>query len=95
MKFILLGNLHEGWAGKQSERVKRAKTKLKELGITLETVYYTQGRYDFVDTVEAPDAEAVLAFSLWYANSGLGRIETLPAFDMAAFQRVARKALRK
>jgi uncharacterized protein with GYD domain len=95
MKFILLGQLNEGWAGKQAERVKRAKAKLEQLGITLESVHYTQGRYDFVDMVEAPDAEAVLAFSLWYANSGLGRIETLPAFDAAAFQRVARKALRK
>jgi len=37
----------------------------------------------------------VLAFSLWYVNTGLGRIETLPAFDMAAFQRVARKSLKK
>ncbi len=41
------------------------------------------------------ESGAMLAFSLWYANSGLGRIETLPAFDMPAFQRVARKALKK
>jgi uncharacterized protein with GYD domain len=95
MKFILLGTLSEGWAGKQAERVNKARDKLKQLGIALDSVYYTQGRYDFIDTVEAVDAEAVLAFSLWYANAGLGRIETLPAFDMTAFQRVARRALKK
>src|SRR3546814_20287110 len=63
MRFVLLGNLSADWATRQSERTSSAKKKLKELGMTLESVNYTQGAYDFVDIVEAHDAEAMLAFS--------------------------------
>ncbi|MGH8613571.1 MAG: hypothetical protein ACREYF_16530 [Gammaproteobacteria bacterium] len=44
MKYILLGTISEQWAAKHAERVTRAKAKLQELKITLESVYYTQVR---------------------------------------------------
>src|SRR3546814_8804180 len=95
MRFVLLGNLSADWATRQSERTSSAKKKLKELGMTLESVNYTQGAYDFVDIVEAPDAEAMLAFSVWYAKQGFGRICTMPAFDEAALEAAAdRKSTR-
>jgi len=83
MKYVMLGSLSREWLGKQRDRTKGARKKLDELGITLETLYYTQGEYDFVDVVEAPDAEAMLAFSVWYASQGYGRIVTMPAFTEA------------
>lgn len=90
MKYVLLGHLGEGWVSQHDKRVKAARAKLKELGIKLESVYYTQGGYDFVDVVDTSSPEALLAFSVWYADSGYGRIESLPAFDNAAM----RKALK-
>lgn len=80
MRFVLLGKLGEKWIARHDERVQRVFAKFDELGITLEHVWYTQGSIDFVDVLEAPDAEAVLAFSIWYTGQGMGRVETLPAF---------------
>lgn len=92
MKYVLLGTLGGSWAGKQTQRTTHARDKLKELGIKLESILYTQGPYDFVDVIEAPDAEAALAFSVWYARQGFGRITTMPAFDDATMKKAAKRA---
>ena len=94
MRYVLLGTLGPDWASQQDRRIKKAKDKLAELGIKLESVYYTQGQYDFVDVVDAPTPEAMLAFSVWYATQGLGRLQTMPAFDMNGFVAATRKALK-
>ncbi len=91
MKYIMLGTISEQWVSKHADRTTRAKAKLQELGITLESVYYTQGAFDFVDTVDAPDPEAALAFSVWYAKEGYGRIQTLSAFDSETMERATKK----
>ena len=88
MRYILLGTLSTEWAAKHGQRVarfpdklqvrgNRAKAKLEELGITLEKVYYTQGQFDFVDVVDAPEPDALLTFSLWYVTQGYGRIQSI------------------
>jgi len=86
MKYVLLGTLSPEWAGKQSERTSKARAKLEKLGIKIESIQYTQGPYDFVDVVDAPNAEAMLAFSVWYASQGLGKIQSMPAFDAKSFE---------
>ena len=92
MKYIFLGTIDSNWLGKQAERYMKASAKLKQLGIKLESVHYTQGQYDFVDVVNAPGPEAILAFSIWYSKKGFGRIQTLPAFgDQAMRQAIRRK----
>jgi uncharacterized protein with GYD domain len=92
MRYVLLGNLQSAWAGKHRERVNKAEAKLKELGIRLESICYTQGPYDFVDLVDAPNAEAMLSFSVWYASQGMGHIQSLPAFDPIAFESAVKRA---
>jgi uncharacterized protein with GYD domain len=92
MKYVLVGTLDRAWIGRQRERVDTAQAKLKELGIKLEAVYYTQGPFDFVDVVEAPGAEAMLSFSVWYADQGMGRIQTMPAFDARTFEGAVKQA---
>ena len=92
MKYVLLGTLSVDWAGKQAERTAKARAKLDSLGIKLESIHYTQGPYDFVDVVDAPNAEAMLAFSVWYASQGLGRIQSMPAFDTPTFEGAVQKA---
>ena len=86
MRYVLLGSLSADWASRQTQRTKGAKAMLKKLKIKLESVNYTQGAYDFVDTVDAPNAEAMLAFSIWYAKKGYGRITSMPAFDEKALE---------
>jgi uncharacterized protein with GYD domain len=92
MKYVLLGNLSPEWASKQSDRVKKAKAKLEKLGIKIQSVHYTQGHYDFVDVVDAPNPEVMLAFAVWYATQGLGRIQTMPAFDAKSFETAIKDA---
>ncbi len=92
MKYVLLGRLDAEWAGKQKERVKKAQAKLKELGISVQAIHYTQGAFDFVDLVDAPNPEAMLSFSVWYAAQGFGRIESLPAFDAQTFEAAVQRA---
>lgn len=92
MKYVLLGTLGPKWAGRHAERTDQAKAKLKELEIKLEGVYYTQGEVDFVDIVDAPSAEAMLAFSIWYVKQDYGRFRSLPAFDDAAMRAALAKA---
>ena len=92
MKYVLLGNLSPEWARKQSERIGKAEAKLEKLGIKIESIHYTQGTYDFIDIVDAPGPEAMLAFSIWYASQGLGRIQTMPAFDPKSFEAAIKDA---
>jgi len=92
MKYVLLGNLSAEWASKQSDRVGKAKAKLDKLGIKIESIHYTQGYYDFVDIIDAPNPEAVLAFSVWYSTQGLGRIQSMPAFDAKSFEAAIKNA---
>jgi len=92
MKYVLLGTLDPEWASKQSDRVKKAKAKLEQLGIKLESVHYTQGKYDFVDVVDAPNPDAMLSFSIWYVAQGMGRIHSMPAFDAADFEAAVKAA---
>jgi uncharacterized protein with GYD domain len=92
MKFVLLRALSSDWASKQAERITKARAMLEKLGIKLESIHYTQGEYDFVDIVDAPNPEAMLAFSVWYATQGFGRIHSLPAFDPQGFENAVRKA---
>ena len=81
MKYVLMGRLGSQWAARQEERLSSAKEKLDQLGIKLEAVYYTQGRYDFVDIVESPTPEALMNFTIWYVTKGFGRIQSMPAFE--------------
>lgn len=91
MKYVLLGNLSPEWASK-SERTGKAKAKLDKLGIKIESIHYTQGYYDFVDIVDAPNPEAILAFSVWYSTQGLGRVQSMPAFDSKSFEAATKDA---
>lgn len=91
MKYVMLGTLGAGSMKKQESRTSNARAKLRELGMKLESVYYTQGQYDFVDVVEAPGPEAMLAFSVWYGQQGYGKLTTCPAFD----ERTMVKALKQ
>ncbi len=44
MKYVFLGKLSTEWAAKHGQRIESATAKLKELGITLDAIYYTQGQ---------------------------------------------------
>ncbi len=83
MKYVIIGKIGPRWGDDPEKRVAAVHEKLDALNITLETVYYTQGAYDFMEVVEAaPDA--MLALSLWYKTKGYGELTSMPAFSMDA-----------
>jgi uncharacterized protein with GYD domain len=42
--------------------------------------------------VDAPKPEAMLAFSVWYSTQGLGRVQSMPAFDAKTFEAAIKDA---
>ena len=70
---------------KRSEDVQRLAERL---GARMPTLYWTQGRYDLVGIVEAPDEETANAFALAVGMGGNVRTETLRAFSAAEMQRI-------
>ena len=95
MKYVLLGSISPSWIGKQAERYKKSNEKLKQLGIKQVSVLYTQGQYDFVETIEAPGPESVLGFTIWYSKKGFGNIQTLPAFGDQEIRKIIKKDNKK
>ena len=91
MKYVLLGSISPSWIGKQTERLKKSNKKLKQLGIKQDSVLYTQGQYDFVETIDAPGPESVLSFTIWYSKIGFSSIQTLPAFGDETIRQIIRK----
>lgn len=63
------------------QRAQAFRNDLERRGGKLLSIYWTQGNYDIVTTITAPDDETAMASLL--AVSGLGnvRTETLRAFD--------------
>jgi uncharacterized protein with GYD domain len=91
MKFVLIGTHAPEWIARNEERGRRALDTTRKLGITVDVSYYTQGAYDFVTIIDAPDAETASAFSLWYARQGFGRVQTMRAYAAAEMQAIEAK----
>ena len=91
MKYVLLGSISPSWLGKQAERLTKSNEKLKELGIKQVSVLYTQGQYDFIETIEASRPSSVLGFTIWYAKKVFGTIQTLPAFEDKEIRKIIKK----
>jgi uncharacterized protein with GYD domain len=81
MRYILLGSLDPEWADRQRERVQATRSKAKELGVEIEWIFYTQGRFDFIAMIQASDVYVVQALTMWYLRHRFGRIEAMPALD--------------
>ena len=71
-----------------TRRAEQARQAIEQMGGRLETIYWTQGRYDLVAVVEAPDDETATAALLRIAGQGAVRTETLRAFDAEEMGRI-------
>ena len=91
MKYVLLGSISPSWRSKQAERLTKSNEKLKKLGIKQESVLYTQGQYDYIETIEAPGPSSVLGFTIWYSKKGFGTIQTVPALEDKEIRKIIKK----
>jgi uncharacterized protein with GYD domain len=63
------------------QRAAAFRSDLERRGVKLLGIYWTQGRYDTVSIIEAPDAQTAMAAVLAIGSLGNVRTETLPAFS--------------
>ena len=92
--FVVLGNFTEQGVKSLPELRKMVNANLergKKLGVKAHGWYVTQGRYDFVVVVEAPDAETMLAQAVGVGGTGNMRTETLRAYSIDEAEQVFKK----
>jgi uncharacterized protein with GYD domain len=64
---------------------------IAQMGGRLETLLWTQGRFDLVGIMDAPDEETAAAVGLRLGMKGAVRTETLRAFDAEEIGRILTK----
>jgi uncharacterized protein with GYD domain len=66
-------------------RIKQVNHEIESLGATVTAQWATLGEYDFVNVVDAPDAETIARVSLELGSRGTSRYETLTAIPIDKF----------
>jgi uncharacterized protein with GYD domain len=93
--YVVLANwTDQGIAGfnRSDERVFAHDAEIrKHVGVELKEIYWTQGQYDLVCVMEAPDDESIAAAMLGVAALGNSRTTTLRAFNREEFERIRAK----
>ena len=74
---------------------KRRRVKVKRLtqGVTVKDIFWTQGRYDIVTIVEAPDEASAMSLNLSLGALGNVRTESLRSFSAADMATVVGKMI--
>ena len=73
-------------------RIKEVNQEVESQGARIIAQYATLGRYDFINVIEAKDAETIAKISVGLGARGTVQIETLSAIPIETFIRaVARK----
>ena len=84
--YVVLANFTDQGIRTAKDSPKRAdafKQMAKTFGVTVKEIFWTQGRYDIVIIVEAPDEASALSLNLSLGALGNVRTESLRAFSAA------------
>ncbi|HLZ72242.1 MAG TPA: GYD domain-containing protein [Dehalococcoidia bacterium] len=73
------------------QRAKEARAENERRGFKVNGLYWTQGRYDLVALVEAPDEQAMMAGLFNIAGAGNVHSETLRAFTEQEMEQIISK----
>ena len=94
--YVVLAKFTDQGIRNAKESPKRAdafKGMAKTFGVTVKELVWTQGRYDIVTIVEAPDEPALMSLNLSLGALGNVRTETLRAFSAAEMTKIIGKML--
>ena len=94
--YVVLGSFTDQGVRNAKDSPKRAdafKEMAKTFGVTVKEIVWTQGRYDVVTVLEAPDEAAAMSLSLSLSALGNVRTETLRAFSAADMTKIVGKML--
>ncbi|WP_027580216.1 GYD domain-containing protein [Bradyrhizobium sp. Ai1a-2] len=75
------------------KRAEAFKEMAKTFGVTVKEIVWTQGRYDVVTFIEAPDESSAMSLSLSLGALGNVRSETLRAYSAAEMTKIVGKML--
>ncbi len=64
-----------------------------QLGCTIKEIYWTQGQYDVVSIVDAPDEASATALTMSVGKLGYIRTQTLRAFTAAELAPIMEKVV--
>ncbi|MDE3231612.1 MAG: GYD domain-containing protein [Chloroflexota bacterium] len=73
------------------QRAGAFRSDLERRGCKFVSLYWTQGQYDIVTTIEAPDDQTAMAALLAVASLGNVRTETLRAFTETEMMAILQK----
>jgi uncharacterized protein with GYD domain len=82
--YVVLANFTDQGIRNAKESPKRAeafKAMAKTFGVTVKELVWTQGRYDVVTIVDAPDEASFMSLTMSLAALGNVRTESLRAFS--------------
>lgn len=64
-----------------TQRADMVREAASKFGSKMTQLYWTQGQYDLISIIEAPDESSATAFGLAIASAGNVRMQTLRAFN--------------
>ena len=94
--YVVLANFTDQGIRSAKESPKRAeafKKMAETFGVVVKELFWTQGRYDVVTILEAPDEASATALSLSLSALGNVRTESLRAFSAAEMTTIVGKML--
>jgi uncharacterized protein with GYD domain len=92
--YVVLANFTDQGIRNAKDSPKRAeafKEMAKDFGVTVRDLLWTQGRYDILTILEAPDELSVIALSVSAGALGNIRTETLRASSMEDVTKIVGK----
>ena len=96
LTYVVLVNFTDQGIRRVKESPKRAeafKDMAKTFGATVKEIFWTQGRYDIVTIVEAPDELSATALNLSLSALGNIRTESLRAFTATDMAKIVDKMI--
>ena len=96
LTYVVLATFTDQGVKNAKDSPKRAnafKQMAKTFGVTVKDIFWTQGRYDIVTVVEAPDELSATALNLSLSGLGNIRTESLRAFSAAEMTKIVAKML--
>jgi len=94
--YIVLATFTDQGVKSAKDSPKRAeafKQMAKTFDVTVRDIFWTQGRYDIVSVIEAPDELSATALNLSLSALGNIRTESLRAFSAADMMKIVGKML--
>src|SRR5215472_2356475 len=94
--YVVLAKFTDQGVKNAKDSPKRAdafKRMAKTFGVTVKNIFWTQGRYDIVIIVDAPDEVSATALNLSLSALGNIRTESLRAFSSAEMMKIVAKML--